>query len=70
VLFLRERLNSILAAHTGQSVDRIHNDTDRDRFLSATDAKEYGIIDEVIVPRKDASVPADQKKKPVKEAKK
>jgi ATP-dependent Clp protease protease subunit len=60
VLYLRERLNHILAEHSGQTVERIHNDTDRDRFLSATDAKEYGLIDEVIVPRKDASVPVEQ----------
>ncbi|MCA9601282.1 MAG: ATP-dependent Clp endopeptidase proteolytic subunit ClpP [Polyangiales bacterium] len=70
VLYLRERLNNILADHTGQTVDRIHQDTERDRFLSATEAKEYGLLDEVIVPRKEASVPSEQRKKPAKEAKK
>ena len=69
VLYLRERLNHILADHSGQSVERIHNDTERDRFLSATEAKEYGLLDEVIVPRKDASVPGDQKKRGPKEVK-
>ena len=52
ILHLRGRLNDILAAHTGQSVDRIKEDTERDRFLTAENAKEYGLIDEVISPRK------------------
>jgi ATP-dependent Clp protease protease subunit len=40
-----------MAAHTGQSFDKIKDDTERDRYLSAPDAKEYGIIDDVIYPR-------------------
>jgi len=63
ILFLRQRLNSILATHTGQPEERISDDTERDRFLSATEACEYGIIDDVIEPRKDASVPPDQDRK-------
>ncbi len=51
ILALRLRLNEILASHTGQSVDKIREDTERDRYLSATDAKEYGILDDVIYPR-------------------
>jgi ATP-dependent Clp protease protease subunit len=51
ILTLRSRLNEIMAAHTGQSVDKIKDDTERDRYLSAPDAKEYGIIDDVIYPR-------------------
>ena len=62
ILFLRQRLNEILAAHTGQEVQRIADDTERDRFMSATEAAEYGIIDDVITPRKDASIPAEQEK--------
>src|SRR5687768_2535743 len=43
ILTLRSRLNDIMAAHTGQNVDKIKDDTERDRYLSAADAKEYGI---------------------------
>ncbi|MBX3271793.1 MAG: ATP-dependent Clp protease proteolytic subunit [Sandaracinaceae bacterium] len=52
ILQLRHRMNEILSKHTGQAVDKIKDDTERDRFLSATEAKEYGIIDDVIFPRK------------------
>ncbi len=48
ILKIKERLNQILAKHTGQSLARIEKDTDRDFYLSATDAKEYGVIDEII----------------------
>jgi ATP-dependent Clp protease protease subunit len=48
ILRLREELNIILARHTGQPVERIQDDTDRDRYMSADQAKEYGLIDEVI----------------------
>jgi ATP-dependent Clp protease protease subunit len=41
-------LNEILAAHTGQPIERIARDTDRDRYLTATEAKEYGLVDEVL----------------------
>ena len=56
ILALRLRLNEIMAAHTGQNVDKIKDDTERDRYLSAADAKEYGIIDEVIYPRPAKSI--------------
>ena len=52
ILKMRDRINEILAAHTGQPVERIQKDTDRDYFMSATEAKEYGLIDEVILPGK------------------
>jgi ATP-dependent Clp protease protease subunit len=52
IMQLRGKLNDILAKHTGKPVDTIKVDTERDRFLSAGEAKEYGLIDEVIVPRK------------------
>jgi ATP-dependent Clp protease protease subunit len=48
ILLTRERLNDILAKHTGQPVKRIAKDTDRDYFMSATDAKDYGLVDRVI----------------------
>ncbi|MDZ7338153.1 MAG: ATP-dependent Clp endopeptidase proteolytic subunit ClpP [candidate division KSB1 bacterium] len=49
ILLLREKLNEILAQHTGQPVEKIARDTDRNFFMSAEEAKEYGIIDEVLV---------------------
>ncbi|WP_298293675.1 ATP-dependent Clp endopeptidase proteolytic subunit ClpP [Thiomonas sp.] len=51
ILYLRERLNSILAERTGQSLEKITADTDRDFFMSAEQAKDYGLIDEVLVKR-------------------
>ena len=51
ILFLRERLNSLLAEHTGQSMDVIERDTERDRFMSAEQSVEYGLVDEVIASR-------------------
>ncbi len=51
ILAVRQRLNEIMASHTGQSVERIKDDTERDRYLSAPEAKEYGLIDDVIYPR-------------------
>lgn len=53
ILKMRERMNEIMAAHTGRDADQIKQDTERDRFLSAHEALEYGIVDEVIEPRKD-----------------
>ncbi len=51
ILSIRERLNKILAHHTGQSLEKIQQDTDRDNFLSAEDAAEYGLIDKVLTNR-------------------
>jgi ATP-dependent Clp protease protease subunit len=51
ILSLRAKLNEIMAFHTGQPVDRIERDTDRDNFLSAQEAREYGLIDKVLVNR-------------------
>lgn len=50
-LKVRQRLNEIMAQHTGQPIERIEKDTDRDYYMSAEEAKEYGIIDEVIAKR-------------------
>jgi ATP-dependent Clp protease, protease subunit len=52
IIALRERMNDLLAKHTGQPRERIKADTERDRYLSAIEAKEYGILDDVITPRK------------------
>lgn len=51
ILNARERLNAILAKHTGQPLEKIRQDTERDHFLSSEDAKTYGLIDEVLVIR-------------------
>jgi len=55
ILFLRERLNQILASHTGQTVEAIERDTDRDNFMSAEQSVKYGLVDRVIASRKDAA---------------
>ena len=49
ILKIRERLNQILSEHTGQALGKISQDTERDYFMSGTEAKDYGLIDEVIV---------------------
>jgi len=54
ILFLRQRLNEIMALHTGQSVDTIAADTNRDNFLSAADAVKYGLVDKVLTSRETA----------------
>jgi len=51
ILKIKENINNILARHTGQSIDKIRNDTERDFFMSSQDAMEYGIIDRVITKR-------------------
>jgi ATP-dependent Clp protease protease subunit len=48
IIYARERLNQILAKHTGQTLERISDDVDRDRFMSPVEAKEYGLIDHVV----------------------
>ena len=53
ILRLRERLNSVLAAHTGRDVDTVAADTERDNFMDENEAMEYGIIDRVIKSRED-----------------
>jgi len=51
ILYTRDRLNQILARHTGQDVDKIKHDTDRDNFMRAEDAASYGLIDRVLATR-------------------
>jgi ATP-dependent Clp protease protease subunit len=57
ILYLKKQLNQHLANHTGQPLERIEEDTDRDFFMSAEEAKEYGLIDQVISRRPSASNP-------------
>ena len=52
ILHLRDKINEILVRHTGQSMEKIQKDTDRDYFMSAQEAKDYGIIDEVVLNNK------------------
>ncbi|MBU1936454.1 ATP-dependent Clp endopeptidase proteolytic subunit ClpP [bacterium] len=59
ILKIRSKLNEIIAHHTGRDVEQIEKDTDRNYFMSAEEAKDYGIIDEIIVPK----VSSDDKKK-------
>lgn len=51
ILKMRDRLNALMAKHTGQSLEQIAQDTDRDRFMSAEQAKDYGLLDEVLESR-------------------
>lgn len=53
ILSLRERLNAILASNTGQPIERIQEDTERDHFMSAEDAVSYGLVDKLLVSRND-----------------
>jgi ATP-dependent Clp protease protease subunit len=55
ILQTKQRLNEILAKHTGQTPDRVGHDTERDKFLSAIEALEYGIVDQVIEPRQNSA---------------
>jgi ATP-dependent Clp protease, protease subunit len=53
ILRLKDRLNEILAKHCGRTPDEVSKDTDRDRFMSADEAKEYGLVDQVVQSRKE-----------------
>jgi ATP-dependent Clp protease protease subunit len=55
ILSIKEKMNRLMAQHTGQEYDKVAQDTDRDNFLSATDAMEYGLIDQVLSSRPDTS---------------
>ncbi|MFM1941566.1 MAG: ATP-dependent Clp protease proteolytic subunit ClpP [Verrucomicrobiota bacterium] len=61
ILRLKDRLNEILAGHCGRGIEDIARDTDRDRFMSAEEAKEYGLVDEVVTSRKELA-DGDEKK--------
>ncbi len=60
ILKARERLNQILVSHTGQSVDRIEQDTERDKFMSSEEAQEYGLVDAVLSSRQSAPAAAGE----------
>ncbi len=51
ILLVKDRLNKILSKHTGQPLEKIKNDTDRDNFMSGVDAREYGLVDRVLEKR-------------------
>jgi len=55
IIYLRRRLNEMMAKHTGQSIEVIEKDTDRDNFMSADEARQYGIIDRVISNRAESA---------------
>jgi ATP-dependent Clp protease, protease subunit len=59
IIYARERLNRILADHTGQTPERVAEDVDRDRFMSPLEAKEYGLIDNVVSNQKEVAVVAE-----------
>ena len=61
ILETRDRLNKILAKHTGQSVERIKQDTDRDRFMDWSEAVRYGLIDKVLEKRGELPIPSPAK---------
>lgn len=58
ILYLRGRLNELMAKHTGQKVETIERDTDRDNFLSAEDSVKYGLVDKVLLSRSEAAAAA------------
>jgi ATP-dependent Clp protease protease subunit len=55
ILSIKEKMNRLMAQHTGQEYEKVAQDTDRDNFLSATDAVEYGLVDQVLSSRPDTS---------------
>lgn len=61
ILRTRDRLNEILALHTGKPIESIAKDTDRDFFMSAAEARDYGLVDDVVKSRRDAEKKAGEK---------
>ena len=61
ILLIRERLNKILADHCGKKIETLNKDTDRDNFMGADEAVEYGLIDEVLASRSEADAKIDPK---------
>ncbi|OGY34432.1 MAG: ATP-dependent Clp endopeptidase, proteolytic subunit ClpP [Candidatus Andersenbacteria bacterium RIFCSPHIGHO2_12_FULL_46_9] len=61
ILKIKERLNKILAQHTGQPVKKVEKDSDRDYYMSAEEAKEYGLVDEIITTIANSTVKSEQK---------
>src|SRR5271154_2197866 len=67
ILRLKKRLNSIMSYHTGQPVERVEKDMERDNYMSAEDAKEYGIVDEVVKSRREAAAIVGEPRDPKRE---
>jgi ATP-dependent Clp protease protease subunit len=61
ILRMRAKLNELIVKHTGQAIERVEKDTDRDYFMGAAEAKAYGILDEVQLPRKGVTPPGERK---------
>ena len=53
ILYIKTKLNTLMAEHTGQSLEKVSHDTDRDNFLSAESAVEYGLVDSILTERLD-----------------
>ncbi|RKH05206.1 MULTISPECIES: ATP-dependent Clp endopeptidase proteolytic subunit ClpP [Corallococcus] len=62
ILRMKAKLNELIVKHTGQTIERVEKDTDRDYFMSANEAKAYGILDAIQDPRKTVGVKAEEKK--------
>ena len=58
IIYLRAKMNELMAKHTGRPLEEIERDVDRDRFMSADEAKTYGIIDQVVTSREETSSPS------------
>jgi ATP-dependent Clp protease protease subunit len=56
ILSIKEKMNRLMAEHTGQDYEKVANDTDRDNFLSAAQAKEYGLVDQILTKRSDTEL--------------
>ncbi len=63
ILIIRERLNQLMSEHTGQPLETIERDTERDRFMNAEQSKEYGLVDEVVASRAKAAKTPENKPK-------
>jgi ATP-dependent Clp protease protease subunit len=60
ILKTRQRLNRIISTHTGQPIEKVQQDTERDKYLTPEEAVEYGIIDEIITNRRGPAVPEEK----------
>jgi len=58
IIYLRAKMNELMAKHTGRPLEEIERDVDRDRFMSAEEAKTYGMIDQVVTSREETSSPS------------
>src|ERR1035437_3577408 len=65
ILRLKDRINEILAKHCGRTADELMRDTDRDRFMSAEEAKQCGLVDQVVQSRKEITTLAEKTSAPV-----